>query len=354
MANLRPGDRRDERLEHRDADRAEVPDDSGLDLDVKPEVKARRRVETALARNNAEHDRVLQALAAHKNSLGTIRDAVAAHVAESRRIEEHLSTQVLESDYIRSLVEELQASRRSISEDFTALTHRLDALSAAEHTINDAHGLPIAREAAPPTVESAPGAGMESELTDAYWRAKWDELAREWPDVFDPAHVPNRRTFENLCDAFVEMARLNVVIDEGVRGTLSQLRRSGDESDRLSSFVVRFMKQPKFLQTLRESLMSRRKSNALNDALRALRAWVLALANGLFTAIVHGPKVAEPVLDPAKWDMKKGSFETQEAATGRHYQSNFRHLCAAIGTELRKEANNCVFGDYNEMIRLRK
>lgn len=353
MANLRPGDRHEDEIADAHEPRvAPTPESErdGLDLEVKPEIKARKRVETALARDSAGQARVVEALASHRASLDAIRQAVAAHAAETQRIEEHLRTQVSESEYIRSLVEDLQSSRRTIGEDFSALTQRLDHLTRQPQATPAS--VPAAATAAPGEVAALGGA--DAPVNDEFWRAKWDELAREWPDVFDPAHLPNRRTFENLCDAFVEMARLNVVIDEGVRGTLTQLRRSGDESDRLSAFVVRFMKQPKLLQTLREALLSRRKSNALNDALRALRAWALALANGLFTAIVHGPKVAEPVLDPAKWDMKKGSFETQEAATGRHYRDNFRHLCGAIGTELRKEANNCVFDDYNEMIRLRK
>jgi len=175
----------------------------------------------------------------------------------------------------------------------------------------------------------------------------WTTLNQAFPDVFIETHVPNRETFERICEVLIEMMAILGVLEVRGKESLGRLRDVANPKDRIGSLFERFSKTPGLKPTLRDYVAGGARIGNLKNLLSALRSLQLALVSGQYKAIVRLPELLTGELDPSKWPVKAGRLGGDDASIGRYYKETARKTIPDnAGTGMRRQANADVSDDF--------
>src|SRR3990170_732430 len=132
-------------------------------------------------------------------------------------------------------------SHKSIGDQTLSQTEQITALQGEVERLKKLSETTLRDRNVKVEVAKAEAAVAESQTADAAFVALWKQLSREMPEVFTETHVPTQKTFEQLCESYVEFVRTLAIIEAHVHQMLRDLRQVGDPTDRLSTFYVMFL-----------------------------------------------------------------------------------------------------------------
>ena len=203
-------------------------------------------------------------------------------------------------------------------------------------------------------VASAKGAVdvAEDARAEMAFKRLWKRMGSEVPEVFVETSVPTEKTFEQLCDAFVEFLRALAVLELHVHHLLRDLRQVSEKSDKLNHFYIMFTKNAGLAETLRDFLVTGQKKGNFMNLLRAQQAWVRAFASGTYKVIVRSPVTIADELNYKSWPLKTGFTKTEDAAVGEYYKETAQKtIPEKLGTLFRKQAADMAYEDYNDLMK---
>lgn len=200
---------------------------------------------------------------------------------------------------------------------------------------------------------SAAGTGAASSEDAADLKALWHYLHVEIPEIFVETHTPTQKTFEQICEAFVELLRSFATLEIHVHHMLRELRQVGEQNDKLNHFHMMLTKNPGLIDTLRDFLISGKRITNFANLVRAHQVWSRAFASGLQKVLVRSPNVIGDEYNPKNWEVERGSFESEDAAIAKSLKKNVKIIADKIGTIFRKQASDGAYEDYNDLMRRR-
>ncbi|MCC6361809.1 MAG: hypothetical protein IT450_23995 [Phycisphaerales bacterium] len=184
-------------------------------------------------------------------------------------------------------------------------------------------------------------------------KALWHYLHVEIPEIFVETHTPTQKTFEQICEAFVELLRSFVTLEMHVQHMLRELRQVGEQNDKLNHFHMMLTKNPGLVDTLRDFLISGKRITNFANLVRAHQVWSRAFASGLQKVLVRSPNVISDEYNPKNWEVERSGFESEDAAIGKSLKKNLKLIADKIGTVFRKQASDGAYEDYNDLMRRR-
>ncbi len=327
---------------------------ASLELQLKAEQEKRKDVEKAYHREQAEHREAVEALSLQQRKLKELQGERSKLLSEVGGLESKLRVQISATEQAELKYDKLKASRRAVGDQATEQAEQINALTAENEQLKQE--LEAALKERDRDVASAKGAVDQAEQARAETAFKrlWGRMGGEVPDVFVETNVPTEATFEQLCDAFVELLRTLAVLELHVHHLLRDLRQVSEKSDKLNHFYIMFTKNPGLLETLRDYLVSgKRKGNFVN-LLRAHQAWARAFASGTYKVIVRSPVTIADELNYKSWPIETGFMKTEDAAVGEYYKENVvKTAPEKLGTLFRKQAAEMAYEDYNDLMKRR-
>lgn len=183
--------------------------------------------------------------------------------------------------------------------------------------------------------------------------ALWHYLHLEIPEIFVAVHKPTQKTFEQICEAFVELLRSFLTLEQHVQHMLRELRQVGEQNDKLNHFHMMLTKNPGLADTLKDFLIGGKRITNFANLVRAHQVWSRAFASGLQKVLVRSPNVIGDEYNPGNWTIERERFESEDAATLKWLKKNVKVVADKIGTIFRKQASDGAYEDYNDLMRRR-
>ncbi|MFQ5807201.1 MAG: hypothetical protein ACE5I3_12200 [Phycisphaerae bacterium] len=327
---------------------------ASLELTLQAEGEKRKEVERAYQREQAEHREAVEALGLRQRKLKELQTERSKLLSEVGELESKLRVQINATEQAELKHEKLKASRQMMGDQATEQAEQINALKTENERLK--RELEAALTERNKDVASAKGAVDQAReaRAEAAFKRLWERMQGEVPEVFVETAVPTEETFEQLCDAFVELLRTLAVLELHVHHLLRDLRQVSEKSDKLNHFYIMFTKNPGLLETLKDYLVSgRRKGNFVN-LLRAHQAWARAFASGTYKVIVRSPVTIAEELNYRSWPLKTGFTKTEDAAIGEYYKETAQKtIPEKLGTVFRKQAADMAYEDYNDLMKRR-
>lgn len=323
---------------------------AGLELQLKTEAARLADVEAGLRREQADHREATQSLALQQKQLKELQETRTRLLEDVSRTEAQLRLQITETEQAQLKYDKLKSSRGEIGDHVTEQTEKINVLEAENEQLK-------AQVEAALRERDRDTAGAKEKVVDAEGRTAqaafqqlWTRMNKEVPDIFLGTHVPNTQTFERASDALVEFIRVFATLEQHVHQLLRDLRRVGAEDDKLNRFYIVLTKNPGMVETLRDYLASGKRKGNFANLLRAVQAWARAFASGVYKVIVKSPALISNELNYRSWPIKLGWGE--EANIGKHFKETVHRAAPEnIGTELRKQAGDMAYEDYNTLMK---
>lgn len=322
-----------------------------LELKLQHELESRKDLEKKVAVERTEYQQAIESLNLQRAKIKELEGGRAQLLAEIRGLEDKLRMQINETEQASLKYQKLQESRKTLGDQATGQTERINELEAEIKRLKEQAEAALkerdtARESARQDVDAA-----ESKTEKAAFAELWARMQKEFPELFLDTHVPNRKTFENICDGFVEMTRTMMVLEAHIHHMLRELRNVGDPNDKLSQFYTMFSKNPSLLLTMRDYLATRKRSSNVENIMRAIQAWTRAFGSGLHKAILQSDRMLAEELNWKKWPINKG-WGKEEAAIGKHFlEVVHKGAPDKLGTEMKREAAEYAHQDYMSYFR---
>ncbi len=328
---------------------------ASLELRLASEAQRNAELEKSHAATREELREALESLGVQQRKLREMSDERAKLLTEISRIETQLRGAHNELEQANLRFEKLKSSRQTLGEQATDLIEQNNTLRAENELLKLRVEAALQERDARVQQAGAQVRTAEAQTAEAAFATMWQRMHREIPEVFIETHVPTQRTFDQVCDALVEFVRVFAVLELHVQHMLRDLRQVSEKNDRLAHFYMIFTKNAGLAETLREHLVSGRKSMNLSNVLRAHQAWARAFGSGLYKVIVRSPVLIGEALSPKNWPIKKSFTQSEEAALGAYYKDvALKSIPEQIGTTLRKECGDMAYEDYNALMKRAK
>jgi hypothetical protein len=327
---------------------------AGLELKLETGQQQRKELEQAYKREQAEHRGAVETLSLQQRKLKELQEERSRLLSEVGALESKLRVEINATEQAELKYQKLKASRQIMGDQATEQAEQINALKAENDRLKQE--LEAALKERDKDVASAKGAvaAAEDARAETAFNRLWERMRGEVPEVFVETIVPTEETFEQLCDAFVELLRTLVVLELHVHHLLRDLRQVSEKSDKLNHFYIMFTKNPGLAETLRDFLVTgKRKGNFMN-LLRAQQAWVRAFASGTYKVIVRSPVTIADELNYKSWPIPTSFIKTEDAAIGEYYkQTAQKTIPEKLGTLFRKQAADTAYEDYNDLMKRR-
>lgn len=300
----------------------------------------------------ADHREAKSTLQLQRTKLREIQDereSLLKHVkdAESRlRLAENQREQIeLELDKLKNKRQAVGDQAVKHQEQINALQSEIERLTAelVQARSEGKREVTVARE----EVKTAVADSHKPVLGEL-----WGRLNKAFPDIFVETHVPNRETFERVCEGLIEMMSVLGALEVRGRESLSRLKDVANPQDRIGALLERFSRAPGLKAVLRDYVAggAGTRIGNLKNLLSAMRSLHVALANGQYRAIVRLPDLLSGELDPSKWQIQ--GARRDDAAIGKYYKETVRKAIPdQIGTAMRRQANVGVADEFMEEMR---
>ena len=325
---------------------------ASLELTVKTIEEAKQAVEKQLAKEKADHREAVEALSLQQRKLKELQGERTTLLADIGKLESRLRLQVNETEQANVKLQKLQASRRTVGDQATELAEEITKLKAENDRLHAELAATLKqRDREVATADQAVSQAEHAKADTAFQRL-WRRMRADIPEVFTETIVPNEKTFEQLCDAFVEFLRASAVIELHVHHLLRDLRQVSDPTDKLNHFYIMFTKNPGLLDALKDFLVSGRRKGNFANLLRAHHVWARAFASGPYKVIVRSPVTIAEELSYKSWPLKTGFTKTEDAAIGEYFkQIAQKTVPEKCGTAFRKQAADMSYEDYNDLMK---
>ncbi len=336
------------------ADSAGVPEllkaRASLELKLAQETQARKDVEASLARHKEEHQIAMESLALQRQKVKELQEDRAKNLADIRRIEDQLRVQINENEQLQIKLQKLQDARKSVSDQAVDQAEELNALKAENESLRQrVEAVLQERDQVRQTAETEV-AVAEAQTADAVLQVLWKQMSTEWPEVCPATHVPTQRTFENLCESFLELVRAMAIIEAHNLAMLKDMRQIGEEGDKLANYYLAMTKNPNLVATIRDYLPSQRRSNNVAQLLRSLQGWARALSTGLHKVVLRAPDIIRDELNYRNWPIKIGFTTGEDAPVGKHFRETiYKQTPDVVGTKLRRLAGDMMYQDFTDL-----
>ncbi|MBU0618130.1 MAG: hypothetical protein KKI02_10470 [Planctomycetes bacterium] len=325
---------------------------AGLELKLQTEQQQRKELEQAHKREQAEHREAVEALSLQQRKLKELQEERSKLLSEVGALESKLRVEINATEQAELKYQKLKASRQIMGDQATEQAEQINALQAENERMKQE--LEAALQERDKDVASAKGAVdvAEDARAEMAFKRLWRRMGSEVPEVFVETSVPTEKTFEQLCDAFVELLRTLAVLELHVHHLLRDLRQVSEKSDKLNHFYIMFTKNPGLAETLRDFLVTGQKKGNFMNLLRAQQAWMRAFASGTYKVIVRSPVTIADELNYKSWPLKTGFTKTEDAAVGEYYKETAQKtIPEKLGTLFRKQAADTAYEDYNDLMK---
>lgn len=329
---------------------------ASLELKLQQEAAAKKDLEAEMSRIRDENRQAMESLAFQQQKLRELQEERTRLLADVRRVEDKLRLQINETEQLNLKLSKLQEGRKALGDQAVEHTEQLTALRQENETLRQQMEAVLRERDTTREIAKVEVATAESQTADAVFQTMWSAMVKQWPELFIETHVPTQKTFENLCEAFIELARAMMIIEAHVHQMLRDLRQVTDDNDKLSHFLIILTKKtPNFVETLREYLPSRKKTGNLANLVRALNAWARAFGSGSYKAIVRAPTLIGNELNYNNWPIEKSFTTAKEILQFKYFRDTVaKGAPERVGTDLRKEAGDLAYQDYNDLMKRQK
>lgn len=327
---------------------------ASLELKLKSEVARREEVDESLQQERDDHKQAVESLSLQQKQIKELTDERSRLLKDVAQQEAKLRLQINETEQAALRYDKLKTSRQAMGDQATDLTEKINELEGANLELRkEAEAAKHERDLHVADAQSDVSAAEEQTGSAAFGRL-WQRMNERLPDVFVETHVPTENTMEQVCDALVEFAGTFAVLEGHVQYMLQQLKQVGEEGDKLNHFFLMLKKNPGLLEVLRKVLVSGKRSSQFKNVLRLVQAWVRAFGTGTYKVVIVAPDKVRNELNYRKWDFKKGSFESEDAALGKHFKEIARaRIPDALGNQFKKLAADMAYEDYNTLMKRR-
>jgi hypothetical protein len=320
---------------------------ASLELKLKTEAARYAELEVALQRERDGHAEALQSLALQQKQISELQQARRTLEEQLGQSETRLRRQINETEQVQLKLDELKKLRRTVGTQVTEQAEQVNALRAENEELRRKYEALLRAEDQRADQAERVAAGAQQQTATADYEHLWSRMHAQLPTVILETHQPNRATFERLTDALVEMVRVLAALEQHVHFMLKSLG-----GEKLSRFHNMLSRSPGLADTFRDYLTGRGSANNFLGLLRAVQAWSRAFGSGCYKVIVRSPDLIQDELNYRRWPLKKGSFETEEAALGRYFRDTvFREASGRLGTAFRKHAGDEAHDDYATLMK---
>lgn len=190
------------------------------------------------------------------------------------------------------------------------------------------------------------------EETASLHAAIWEKLASARPNVFATGTPADAKTTDRLMDAFCTYLDQMEEIEAKVFDRLAKLRNQKDPDDPLNAALETLHGTPKFLNATRDYISKGIRRTQFAQSVRMRVAWLMAMAEGAYQAIVEADAKLRDEFNLVKWPIPAGrGGQPDDAAVGKHFKESIRQqLPDRFGTELRKRAGKLTDENYNSLM----
>lgn len=327
---------------------------ASLELKLQTEADRARELAEQLAAARRDHAEAVQALDLQQKRIKELQDERHRLLADVQQLESKLRVQINETEQAAVRYEKLRSSRESVSEQSILATERINALQAEVAQLKGE--LEQTRQKRDEQVAGVQAVAQRAEANtaEAVFGDLWAAMQKELPEVFTQTHVPTRRTFDQLCDVFVELLRTMNTLELHVLHLLRDLRQVSETSDRLNQFHIMFSKSPRLADALRDLLATGKGRSNFSNLLKAHQVWARAFATGLHKAIIRTPMVLADELNFKRWPLPQAMLLTEEARVGKYFKETaMKTIPDRLGTLLKKQAADMAYEDYDDLIKRR-
>lgn len=323
---------------------------ASLELKLAQETQARKDVEAALAKHKEEHQIAMESLALQRQKVKELQEDRAKNLTDIRRIEDQLRVQINECEQLQIKLQKLQDARKSVSDQAVDQAEELNALRAENESLRQKMEAVLQERDQVRQSAQAEVAVAESQTADAVLQVLWTQMSTEWPELCPPTHVPTQRTFENLCESFLELVRAMAIIEAHNLAMLKDMRQIGEAGDKLANYYLAMTKNPNLVATIREYLPSQRRGNNVAQLLRSLQGWARALSTGLNKVILRAPDIIRDELNYRNWPIKIGFTTGEDAPVGKYFRETvYKTAPDVVGTKLRRLTGDLMYQDFTDL-----
>lgn len=328
---------------------------ASLDLKLQHEQAAKKDLEGEMTRIREENRQAMESLTFQQQKLRELQEERTRLLADVRRVEDKLRLQINETEQVTLKLQKLQEGRKTLGDQAVEHSEQITSLQKENESLRQQMEAVLRERDSTRETAKVEVAAAESQTADTVLSNYWAVMNKQWPELFIATHIPTQKTFENLCDAFVELARAMVIIEAHVHQMLKDLRQVNDDNDKLSHFhIILTKKTPNLEATLRDFLPSTRRTGNMANLVRALNAWVRAFGSGSYKAIVRSPTLIGSEMNYNNWPIEK-SFTNKDGMYWKYFrETGSKAIPEKVGTELRKEAGDLAYQDYNDLMKRQK
>ena len=327
---------------------------ASLELRLQTAEDKRKGVERAHQREQTEHREAVEALSLQQRKLKELQEDRSKLLSEVGELESKLRVQINATEQSELKFEKLKSSRQTMGDQATEQAEQINALKADNERLRQELEAALKeRDKDVAGAKQVVDEAHEARAETAFGRL-WQRMQTEVPEVFVETNVPTEKTFEQLCDVFVEFLRTFVVLELHVHHLLRDLRQVSEKSDRLNHFFIMFTKNPGLAETLRDYLATGKRKGNFANLLRAHQAWVRAFASGTYKVIVRSPVTIAGELNCKSWPIETSFIKGEDAAIGEYFkQTASKTIPEKLGTLFRKQAADMAHEDYNDLMKRR-
>jgi hypothetical protein len=327
---------------------------AALELRLSTEEQRSADLATKLQREVAANREATETLGLQQKKLKALGEEQTRLVARIGELENQLRGQINETEQLQLKYEKLRAGRAAVGETAAVTLEQMNEVRAENARLKEQIEQTRQRRDADVSAAAVKQVAAEGQTASAEFSRLWEMMRAELPEVFVETHVPTQRTFEVLCEAFVEMLRAHAVLELEVHQKLRDLRQVSEQSDKLNQFYIMLTKNPGLIATLRDCMIHGKRKGNFSNLLRAIQAWIRAFPGGMYKVIVRSPALIAEELNPRNWPIKAGLLGGEEAAIGRYLKETAcKTVPESLGTQFRRKAAEMVFEDYDDLMKRR-
>ncbi len=325
---------------------------ASLELKLRTEQEKGKELDQAYERERVEHREAVEALSLQQRKLKELQEDRSKLLSDVGALESKLRVEINATEQAELKYEKLKASRQIMGDQATEQAEQINALKADNERLKQELEAALKERDRDVAGAKEVAGAAEDARADAAFKRLWKRMGGEVPEVFVETNVPTEKTFEQLCDAFVELLRAFATLELHVHHLLRDLRQVSEKSDKLNHFYIMFTKNAGLAETLRDFLATgKRKGNFMN-LLRAQQAWARAFASGAYKVIVRSPVTIADELNYKSWPIKGGFAKSEDAALGEYYKETAQKtIPEKLGTLFRKQAADMAYEDYNDLMK---
>jgi hypothetical protein len=307
----------------------------------------------ALKKEQEDHRQAVESNRLLREQLKQVRDQHDALLARSEKQDADVRREQNERQQVEVELHSLRAKRGETAETGLAQTGRINELEMQILRLHDeldrAHRErdTFANQARSHAATAASGSA------DTVFAELWSQMRsgpNALPEVFAETHVPNRKTFERLCEVFTYLIHIFLSIEENTKAQLGATRNAADAGDRTNDLFRQLEKTKSISVRLCEQLAGVPGADApFRQRVKVVYCAILSLAKGLQNVIARSSEVARGKLSVSGWGIGPNP---NERAVGEHYRKEVQRTAPdEILSELKKSMGKEVYDRYEVMVR---